>query len=73
MFNKDTSVHLDMRVHKTYSINIEVIKAFEETVPQFQRSRVLDALMLQYVIDEDTRGSVQKTPSNESIEKETII
>jgi hypothetical protein len=63
MFIKDTSVHLDMRVHKTFSINIEVINAFYEVVPQFQRSRVLDALMLQYLIDEDTRDSVQKIPS----------
>jgi hypothetical protein len=47
-----------MRVHKTYSINIEVVKAFEEIVENNQRSRVLDALMLEYLIKNYTEGSL---------------
>ncbi len=41
-----------MRVNKTFSINIEVVKAFEEAIEPMKRSRVLDALMLQYLIEE---------------------
>ena len=52
-----------MRIRKNITLNIEVVKAFEEVVPAYQRSRVIDALMLQYLIDEDTRDSVQKIPS----------
>jgi|TARA_R110000787_G_C13388480_1_gene442426 hypothetical protein len=41
-----------VRAHKTYSINIEVVKEFEEAVPIYQRSRVLDALMIEFLIRE---------------------
>ena len=40
-----------MRIHKTYSLNHEVIKEFEKQVPKKDRSRVLDVLMIKYMID----------------------
>lgn len=39
-----------MRVRKNITLNIEVVKAFEEVVPAYQRSRVIDALILEYLI-----------------------
>ena len=39
-----------VRVPKTITLNIEVVKAFEEVVPAYQRSRVIDALILEYLI-----------------------
>ena len=40
-----------MRIPKTITLNIEVVKAFEEIVPAYQRSRVIDALILQYLVE----------------------
>lgn len=40
-----------MRVRKNITLNIEVVKAFEEIVPAYQRSRVIDALILQYLVE----------------------
>ena len=45
-----------MRVHKTYSINSVVVKEFEEAVPITQRSRVLDALMIEFLVKEGMDG-----------------
>jgi len=59
-----------MRVHKTYSINIEVVKAFEEIVENNQRSRVLDALMLEYLIKNYTEGVAPLTPNDSSLTTE---
>mgnify|MGYP007106950933 CR=1 FL=1 len=39
-----------MRVRKNITLNIEVVKAFEEVIPAYQRSRVIDALMLEYLV-----------------------
>ena len=39
-----------MRVRKNITLNIEVVKAFEEVVPAYQRSRVIDALILEYLV-----------------------
>lgn len=39
-----------MRIPKTITLNIEVVKAFEEVIPAYQRSRVIDALMLEYLV-----------------------
>ena len=39
-----------MRIPKTITLNIEVVKAFEEVVPAYQRSRVIDALILEYLV-----------------------
>jgi hypothetical protein len=64
-----------MRVHKTYSINIEVVKAFEEIVENNQRSRVLDALMLEYLIKNYTEGveNPQYDDSSLTTEKEKVL
>lgn len=64
-----------MRVHKTYSINIEVVKAFEEIVENSQRSRVLDALMLEYLIKNYTEDTEcpQYDDSSLTTEKEAIL
>jgi len=42
-----------MRIPKTITLNIEVVKAFEEVIPAYQRSRVIDALMIKYLVEED--------------------
>ena len=42
-----------MRVNKNFTINLEVVKEFELSIPQFQRSRVLDALMIKYLVEEN--------------------
>mgnify|MGYP007107040379 FL=1 len=39
-----------MRVRKDITLNIEVVKAFEEFVPSYKRSRVIDALILEYLV-----------------------
>lgn len=41
----------EMRIPKTITLNIEVVKAFEEIVPAYQRSRVIDALILEYLVE----------------------
>ena len=41
-----------MRINKTYSINSEVVKEFEKSVPEGKRARVIDVLMVKYLIDE---------------------
>lgn len=41
----------EMRVRKNITLNIEVVKAFEEIVPAYQRSRVIDALILEYLVE----------------------
>lgn len=35
-----------------YTLNEQVVKEFELSVPKFYRSRVLDVLMIKYLIDE---------------------
>jgi hypothetical protein len=64
-----------MRVHKTYSINIEVVKVFEEIVENNQRSRVLDALMLEYLINNYTEGDHTLSTDDSSLttEKEAML
>jgi hypothetical protein len=41
-----------MRVNKTYSLNLEVIQEFEKSVPKDSRSRVLDVLMIKFLMEE---------------------
>ena len=61
-----------MRANKTYSINVEVLKEFDASVPASQRSRVLDSLMIEYLVKEgiDSRRTIN-TPSD--LTKEDII
>lgn len=40
-----------LRVRKLYSLNEEVVKEFENEVPEFYRSRVLDVLMIKFLIE----------------------
>ena len=40
-----------MKVHKTYSLNIEVVKAFEDEVDDQTRSRLIEALMIQFLVE----------------------
>ena len=64
-----------MKVVKNYSLNIEVVKAFDAEVDNQTRSRLIEALMIQFLV-EYTRGSVQTTPSDDSsltTEKESVI
>lgn len=48
-----------MKCNKTYSLNVEVVKAFEEEVADQTRSRLIEALMIEFLI-KYTRGD--KTP-----------
>jgi len=39
-----------MKVQKTYSLNIEVVKAFDEEVDDQTRSRLIEALMVNWLV-----------------------
>lgn len=39
-----------MKCNKTYSLNVEVVKAFEEEVESQTRSRLLEALMIEFLV-----------------------
>ena len=46
-----------MKTQQTYSLNVEVVKAFNEFVPMQTRSGVIEALMIKYLIAEnDNQG-----------------
>lgn len=68
-----------MRIPKTITLNIEVVKAFEEVVPAYQRSRVIDALILEYLVKHyeakgfdlfDLEGVAPLTPNDSSLTTE---
>jgi len=68
-----------MRVRKNITLNIEVVKAFEEVVPAYQRSRVIDALILEYLVKYyevkgldlfDLEGVAPLTPNDSSLTTE---
>ena len=62
-----------MKVVKNYSLNVEVVKAFDEEVDDQTRSRLIEALMIKFLV-EYTRGD--ESPSGESsliTEKESIL
>jgi hypothetical protein len=46
-----------MRKAKLFNLNEEVIKEFDESVPKFYRSRVMDVLMIRYLIEEAETSS----------------
>jgi len=39
-----------VKVHKTYSLNIKVVEAFEEELGESNKSNLLEALMIEYLI-----------------------
>ena len=63
-----------MKVVKNYSLNIEVVKAFDAEVSDQTRSRLIEALMIKFLV-EYTRGN-EETPSIDdsslTTEKEAI-
>lgn len=68
-----------MRIPKTITLNIEVVKAFEEIVPAYQRSRVIDALILEYLVEHHelngldlfySEGVTPLTPNDSSLTTE---
>ena len=63
-----------MKVVKNYSLNIEVVKAFDAEVSDQTRSRHIEALMIKFLV-EYTRGN-EETPSIDdsslTTEKEAI-
>lgn len=70
---------IEMRVRKNITLNIEVVKAFEEIVPAYQRSRVIDALILEYLVKHyelngldlfDFEGVAPLTPNDSSLTTE---
>ena len=62
-----------MKVVKNYSLNIEVVKAFDEEVSDQTRSRLIEALMIKFLV-EYTRGNESPNIDDSSLttEKETI-
>ena len=40
-----------MKCNKTYSLNVEVVKAFEDEVKDQTRSRLIEALMIQFLVE----------------------
>lgn len=64
---------MSLKVVKNYSLNIEVVKAFDAEVSDQTRSMLIESLMIKFLV-EYTRG--EDTPSNESsltTEKETTL
>lgn len=63
-----------MKVVKNYSLNIEVVKAFDEEVSDQTRSRLIEALMIQFLV-EYTRGGETPNANDSSLttEKEAIL
>jgi len=62
-----------LKVVKNYSLNVEVVKAFDAEVDDQTRSRLIEALMIKFLV-EYTRGD--EPPSGESsliTEKESIL
>lgn len=45
-----------MKAIQNYSINVVVLENFNDIVPSQQRSKVIEALMIQYIIDQE--GSI---------------
>jgi hypothetical protein len=55
---------------QNYSINVVVLENFNEIVPSQTRSKVIEALMIQYMIDEGnesphTMVGIDESPSKE--------
>ena len=40
-----------MKTNCTYSLNVEVVKAFNEEVDDQTRSRLIEALMIQFLVE----------------------
>tara|TARA_B110001454_G_scaffold14566_1_gene13136 strand:+ start:709 stop:906 length:198 start_codon:yes stop_codon:yes gene_type:complete len=65
-----------LKVVKNYSLNIEVVKAFDKEVSDQTRSRLIEALMIKFLVEYTRAGSVDSTPSDDSsptTEKEAIL
>ena len=63
-----------MKVVKNYSLNIEVVKAFDAEVSDQTRSRLIEALMIKFLV-EYTRGNEEPPSIDDSsltTEKEAI-
>jgi hypothetical protein len=63
-----------LKVVKNYSLNIEVVKAFDEEVSDQTRSRLIEALMIKFLV-EYTRGGETPNANDSSLttEKEATI
>lgn len=55
-----------MKTQQTYSLNVEVVKAFNEFVPMQTRSGVIEALMIKYLVSEDAQGGLTPELTNDS-------
>jgi hypothetical protein len=47
-----------MKCNKTYSLNVEVVKAFHEEVADQTRSRLIEALMIEFLIKYTREGEL---------------
>jgi hypothetical protein len=55
-----------------YSINVEVLKAFNEEVEDQTRSRLIEALIIEFLI-KHSREKVKSPENNVSLAKRSII
>uniref|UniRef100_A0AAT9JHW6 ORF68 n=1 Tax=Nitrosopumilaceae spindle-shaped virus TaxID=3065433 RepID=A0AAT9JHW6_9VIRU len=62
-----------MKCNKTYSLNVEVVKAFEEEVEDQTRSRLIEALMIEFLVKysrerpQESHGNVDSDLSQKEI------
>lgn len=53
-----------MKSTQNYSLNVVVLQAFNEFVPEGQRSRIIEALMIEYLIDNNSNLKGIATPKD---------
>jgi hypothetical protein len=52
-----------MKAIQNYSINVVVLENFNDIVPSQQRSKVIEALMIQFMIDKEGENFPSAIPS----------
>jgi hypothetical protein len=63
-----------MKVQKTYSLNFEVVKAFDEEVDDQTRSRLIEALMIEFLVKYSRKRNTSSSDRIEdSVSKENVI
>lgn len=64
-----------MKVQKTYSLNIEVVKAFDEEVDDQTRSRLIEALIIEFLVkySREKKTSSPKMVGNSGTKESYIL
>lgn len=65
--------YVRLKVNKTYSLNVEVVKAFDEEVEDQTRSRLLEALMIEFLVKYSRERQVSPDMVGSTLAKEEII